>query len=177
MMGNEEVSVPAFGHWAPSEIRSLGRAFNTMLADLRRKAAETLQALRQAETSNRAKTQFLANMSHELRTPLNGVVGMLELLRLSGASTTQQNYIEQASRSAHSLLRMVGDVLDLSEMEVGKIGLKPAGFRLDGLIARLREQYGELAAAKGLSMAVSLPEALQIGLIGDSQRIMQMLGN
>jgi signal transduction histidine kinase/ActR/RegA family two-component response regulator len=177
MMGNEEVSAPAFGLWAPSEIRSLGRAFNTMLADLRRKAAETLQALRQAETSNRAKTQFLANMSHELRTPLNGVVGMLELLRLSGASTTQQNYIDQASRSAHSLLRMVGDVLDLSEMEVGKIGLKPAAFRLDGLIARLRDQYGEQAAAKGLSMAVSLPEALQIGLIGDQQRIMQMLGN
>src|SRR5258707_946313 len=88
----------------------------TMLADLRRKAAETLQALRQAETSNRAKTQFLANMSHELRTPLNGVVGMLELMRLSGVSSTQQNYIEQANRSAQSLLRMVGDVLDLSEM-------------------------------------------------------------
>ena len=177
ILGNDEVSAPAFGLWAPSEIRSLGRAFNTMLADLRRKASETLQALRQAETSNRAKTQFLANMSHELRTPLNGVVGMLELLRLSGASTTQRNYIDQASRSAHSLLRMVGDVLDLSEMEVGKIGLKPAAFRLDGLIARLREQYGDQAAAKGLSMAVSLPAALQIGLIGDSQRIMQMLGN
>jgi len=177
MLGNEEVSAPAFGHWAPSEIRSLGRAFNTMLADLRRKATETLQALRQAETSNRAKTQFLANMSHELRTPLNGVVGMLELLRLSGASTTQQNYIDQASRSAQSLLRMVGDVLDLSEMEVGKIGLKPGAFRLDGLIAGLREQYGEQAAAKELSMAVSLPEALRIGLIGDSQRITQMLGN
>jgi signal transduction histidine kinase/ActR/RegA family two-component response regulator len=177
MMGNEEVSAPAFGFWASSEIRSLSRAFNTMLADLRRKASETLQALRQAETSNRAKTQFLANMSHELRTPLNGVVGMLELLRLSGASTTQQNYIDQAGRSAQSLLRMVGDVLDLSEMEVGKIGLKPAPFRLDGLIAGLREQYGEQAAAKGLTMAVSLPESLHIALIGDSQRITQMLGN
>jgi signal transduction histidine kinase/ActR/RegA family two-component response regulator len=177
IMGNEEVSAPTFGHWAPSEVRSLGLAFNTMLANLRRKAAETLQALRQAETSNRAKTQFLANMSHELRTPLNGVVGMLELLRLSGASTTQQNYIDQASRSAQSLLRMVGDVLDLSEMEVGKIGLKPAPFRLDALIGGLREQYAEQAAAKGLNMAVSLPDSLHIRLLGDSRRIAQMLGN
>jgi signal transduction histidine kinase/CheY-like chemotaxis protein len=177
MTGNEEVSAPAFNKWTPSEIRSLGRAFNTMLADLRRKASETLQALRQAETSNRAKTQFLANMSHELRTPLNGVVGMLELLRLSGASTTQQNYIEQASRSAQSLLHMVGDVLDLSEMEVGKIGLKPEAFRLDALIARLREQYADQAAAKGLSMAVSLPESLHIALVGDMPRIAQMIGN
>jgi signal transduction histidine kinase/ActR/RegA family two-component response regulator len=177
MTGNDQVSVPTFGQWAPSEIRSLGLALNTMLADLRRKAAETLQALRQAETSNRAKTQFLANMSHELRTPLNGVVGMVELLRLSGATTTQQNYIEQASRSAHALLRMVSDVLDLSEMEVGKIGLKPAPFRLDNLIAALRDQYARPAQAKGLNLAVALPEALHITLIGDSQRILQMLGN
>jgi signal transduction histidine kinase/ActR/RegA family two-component response regulator len=177
MNGNEQVSAPTFGTWAPSEIRSLGLAFNTMLADLRRKAAETLQALRQAETSNRAKTQFLANMSHELRTPLNGVVGMLELLRLSGASTTQQNYIDQAGRSAQSLLQMVDDVLDLSEMEVGKIGLKPAPFRLDALIAGLREHCAGQAAAKGLSVAVALPDQLHISLIGDAARISQMLGN
>ncbi len=177
MQGNELVSAPTFGKWAPSEIRGLGLAFNTMLSDLRRRAAETLQALRQAETSNRAKTQFLANMSHELRTPLNGVVGMLELLRLSGMSTTQQNYIEQASRSAQALLRMVNDVLDLSEMEVGKIGLKPAPFRLDALIATLREQYAAPAEAKHLNLTVALPEALHIALIGDSHRISQMLGN
>jgi len=177
MMGNDQVSVPTFGKWSPSEIRSLGLALNTMLADLRRKAAETMEALREAETSNRAKTQFLANMSHELRTPLNGVVGMVELLRLSGASTTQQNYIEQASRSAQALLRMVSDLLDLSEMEVGKIGLKPAPFRLDTLIATLRDQYSRPAHNKGLNLAVSLPEALHITLIGDSDRISQMLGN
>jgi signal transduction histidine kinase/ActR/RegA family two-component response regulator len=177
MMGNEQVSVPALGLWAPSEIRSLGQAFNTMLADLRRKAAETLQALRQAETSNRAKTQFLANMSHELRTPLNGVVGMLELLRLSGISATQQNYIEQASRSAHSLLRMVSDVLDLSEMEVGSIGLKAAPFRLDTLIGRLRDQYSELVGTRHLSLSVTLPETVHNALIGDAGRVFQMLGN
>ncbi len=177
MEGNEQVSAPAFGAWAPSEVRSLGLAFNTMLADLRRKASETMHALRQAETSNRAKTQFLANMSHELRTPLNGVVGMLELLRLSGLSMTQQNYIEQANRSAQSLLRMVSDVLDLSEMEVGRIGLKPAPFQLGALIGKLVSQYSGPAEAKGLNLAVSLPETLQIGLIGDASRISQMLGN
>jgi signal transduction histidine kinase/ActR/RegA family two-component response regulator len=177
IMGNDQVSVPAFGNWAPSEVRSLGLAFNTMLADLRRRAAETMQALRQAETSNRAKTQFLANMSHELRTPLNGVVGMLELLKLSGASTTQQNYIEQANNSAQQLLRMVSDVLDLSEMEVGKIGLKPAPFQLDALLATLREQYAPRAEAKHLNFTVTLPESLDIALIGDQQRIAQMLGN
>jgi signal transduction histidine kinase/ActR/RegA family two-component response regulator len=177
MEGNEQVSAPAFGRWAPLELRSLGLAFNTMLADLRRKAAETLQALRQAETSNRAKTQFLANMSHELRTPLNGVVGMLELLRLSGVSSTQQNYIEQANRSAQSLLRMVGDVLDLSEMEVGKIALKPASFRLEVLVDELTERYATAAETKGLTLTVSVPASLHVTLRGDAQRIRQIVGN
>jgi signal transduction histidine kinase/CheY-like chemotaxis protein len=177
MMGNEQVSAPVFGSMVPTEILSLGQAFNTMLADLRRKAAETMQALHQAETSNRAKTQFLANMSHELRTPLNGVVGTLELLRLSGVSAAQQTYIEQADGSAQSLLRMVNDVLDLSEMEVGKIGLKLAPFRLDALVSTLREQYTEQAAARRLNIAISLPDTLHITLIGDLQRILQMLGH
>ena len=76
-------AVPAFHGLVPYEIRRLGAAFNTMLDGLRRRATETRQALRQAETSNTAKSQFLANMSHEIRTPMNGVVGMIELMKLT----------------------------------------------------------------------------------------------
>ena len=175
--GNDQVAVPTFGGWIPSEIRSLGLALNTMLADLRRKAAEILQALHLAEASNRAKTQFLANMSHELRTPLNGVVGMLELLRLSGVNPTQQCYVDQASQSAQSLLGMVSDVLDLSEMEVGKISLKLAPFALAGPIEALREKYQPRAEEKRLSMTVFLPDPARIGVVGDARRIQQMLDN
>ncbi len=177
MMGNEHVSVPPLGAWAPSEIRGLSLAVNTMLADLRRRAADLLLALRQTESSNKAKTQFLANMSHELRTPLNGVVGTLELLRLSGMSTTQETYVEQASRSAQSLLRMVTDVLDLSEMETGKIAIKPEPFRLDALIAALRTQFAEQAQAKRLTLAFWMPERLRMAVIGDQRRVLQMLNN
>ena len=177
MGGNEQVSVPAFGWWAPSEIRGLGLAVNTMLADLRRRAGETMQALRLAETSNRAKTQFLANMSHELRTPLNGVVGTLELLRLSGMSRTQETYVDQANRSAYSLLRMVTDVLDLSEMEVGKISVKPEPFRLDMLVESLRAHFQDRADAKRLTLAVWVPDRLRTTLVGDQRRVTQMLGN
>jgi signal transduction histidine kinase/ActR/RegA family two-component response regulator len=177
IMGNDRVSVPAFGGLVPSEILSLGQAFNTMLDDLRRKAAETLQVLRQAETSNRAKTQFLANMSHELRTPLNGVVGMLELLRLSGVSATQQTYIDQANGSAQTLLRMVDDVLDVSEMEAGKIDLNLAPFRLDSVVAALRARFAGQVEARRLTLAVFLPDSPPPALIGDAARILQMLGN
>ncbi len=175
--GNDHVSVPAPGFWAPSEVRSLGLAFNTMLEDLRRKAGETAQALRQAETSSQAKTRFLANMSHELRTPLNAVVGMMELMRLSGVSSTQQSYLEQANRSSQALLRMVNDVLDLSEMEAGKIALQSAPFRLDALIDAARAQCAEQAEDKKLTLAVLLPETAGMTLTGDQQRLLQILGN
>jgi signal transduction histidine kinase/ActR/RegA family two-component response regulator len=177
MMGNEQVSAPAFGGWAPSEIRGLGFAFNTMLAGLRRRAADTLQALRAAETSNRAKTQFLANMSHELRTPLNGVVGTLELLRLSGVSPTQEAYLDQANRSAQSLLRMVTDVLDLSEMDAGRIVLEMAPFRLDRMIEGVRAEFASQAEALKLTLTVWVPEALHRTVIGDQWRVQRMLGN
>jgi signal transduction histidine kinase/CheY-like chemotaxis protein len=175
--GNEEVSVPAFPSWVPREIRRLGEAFNTMLVDLRRKAAETRQALQVAETSNQAKTQFLANMSHEIRTPLNGVVGMIELMQLSGLTADQQRYMDQATQSTQSLLHVIDDILDLSKIEVGKLELERASFHLPSLVHDARALFSEQARAKGLTLLASVPDLLNIGLIGDSHRLLQILTN
>ena len=175
--GNEEVSVPEFPGWVPREIRRLGMAFNTMLIDLRRKATETKQALQAAETSNQAKTQFLANMSHEIRTPLNGVVGMIELMQLTELSPAQQRYMEQATQSTQSLLHVIDDILDLSKIEVGKLDLERAPFHLPSLVHDARVLFSEQARAKGLTLAVSLPDSLNIALIGDSHRLLQVLTN
>ena len=175
--GNDEVSVPEFRGAVPREIRRLGLAFNTMLDDLRRKAAETLQALRQAETSNQAKTQFLANMSHEIRTPLNGVVGMIELMQMTEMSAAQRSYTEQASQSSQALLRLVDDILDLSRIEAGRLGLEKAPFHLPSLVQDLRVLFAEQARTKGLALAVSVPDNLNVTLIGDKHRLLQVLAN
>jgi signal transduction histidine kinase/ActR/RegA family two-component response regulator len=175
--GNDEVSVPEFRGAVPREIRRLGLAFNTMLEDLRRKAAETLQALRQAETSNQAKTQFLANMSHEIRTPLNGVVGMIELMRLTEMSEAQRGYAEQASQSSQALLRLVDDILDLSRIEAGRLELERAPFHLPTLVRDLRVLFADQARAKGLTLSVSIPNNLNVLLIGDKHRLLQVLVN
>jgi signal transduction histidine kinase len=141
--GNDEVSVPDFAPWVPREIRRLGQAFNTMLGDLRRRAAETTAALHQAETSNQAKTQFLANMSHEIRTPLNGVVGMIELLQLTELSAPQQRYLEQATQSTQALLRLIDDILDLSKIEVGKLELERVPFHVPSMVHDARVPAGQ----------------------------------
>ena len=175
--GNDEVAVPDFHGLVPYEIRRLGAAFNTMLEDLRRRASETRHALRQAETSNAAKTQFLANMSHEIRTPLNGVVGMIELMQLTEMSPVQQRYVETARQSSQSLLRLIDDILDLSRIEVGRLALERAPFHLPSLIHDVRVMFGDQARSKGLTLQTSIPDTLNVMLLGDKHRLLQVLTN
>ena len=175
--GNDEVSVPDFRGAVPREIRRLGLAFNTMLDELRRKAAETMQALRLAETSNQAKAQFLANMSHEIRTPLNGVVGMIELLGTTEMSPAQRRYTEQATESSQALLRLVDDILDLSRIEVGRMKLEKVPFHLPSLLRDLRVLFTDQARAKGLTLTMSNPDDVNVDLVGDRHRLLQVLAN
>nr|WP_294512570.1 ATP-binding protein [uncultured Rhodopila sp.] len=174
---SNEVAVPAFRGPVPQEIRRLGAAFNTMLDGLRQRAAETRQALLRAEASDAAKTQFLANMSHEIRTPLNGIVGMIELMRLTELSALQQRHLDSATQSARSLLRLVTDVLDLSRIEGGRLDLECAPFHLPSLIHDVRARFAEEARAKGLSLSAAVPDALNLVLVGDQHRLMQILTN
>ncbi len=177
MDGNDEIAAPEFHGLVPFEIRRLGAAFNTMLEDLRRRAAETRQALREAETSNAAKSQFLANMSHEIRTPLNGVVGMIELMKLTDLSPSQRRYVETATQSSQSLLRLIDDILDLSRIEVGRLELEYAPFHLPSLIHDIRVLFADQARAKGLTLLATVPDSMNVMLMGDKQRLLQVLAN
>ncbi|WP_428483475.1 ATP-binding protein [Rhodopila sp.] len=175
--GNDEVSVPVFHGPVPREIGQMGAAVNTMLSDLRRKAADTIQALRQAETSNLGKGQFLANMSHEIRIPLNGIVGMVELMRLTDLTAPQRRYLETAARSSQALLRMIDDILDLSKIEVGKLELDRIPFHLPSLMLDVTVLFGDQARSKGLTLSLLMPDPLNLMLVGDSHRLLQVLTN
>jgi signal transduction histidine kinase/ActR/RegA family two-component response regulator len=175
--GNDEVSVPQFRGLVPREIRRLGDAFNTMLSGLRRRAIETTLALHQAETSSRAKTQFLANMSHEIRTPLNEIVGMVELMQLTELAPSQRRYLDTAMQSSRALLRLIDDILDLSKIEAGRLELDRTPFHLPSLIHDVRMLMADQARAKGLTLAVLLPDSLNIMVVGDAHRLLQILTN
>ena len=175
--GNDAAAVPAFHGSAPREIRLLGHAVNTMLDRLRQRATDARHALHQAELSNAAKSQFLANMSHEIRTPLNGVVGMIELLQLTDMSPPQRRYVETAAQSSQALLRLVDDILDLSRIEVGRLELEHRPFHLPSLIHDVRVLFADQARAKGLTLWTSVPDELNLMLIGDKHRLLQILTN
>jgi signal transduction histidine kinase/CheY-like chemotaxis protein len=153
---------------------------------LREHRAEELQyakevaeaAMAEAKQASEAKTAFLATMSHEIRTPLNGVIGYTDLLlRSVGLSETNRRYAERIGTSGAALLTVVNDILDFSRIEAGKIELDPHPFSLVELVDNAMAIVGGTAARKGLHIAADVEPDLPSRMLGDENRLRQILLN
>jgi signal transduction histidine kinase len=161
--------------------RSVERAQALALQHERDRASQEAATARllanEAMAASRAKSAFLATMSHELRTPLHGVIGMAELLQNTPLNATQQRYANVVEQSGRSLLRIVADVLDFSRVEAGKLDMLREPYALRDLIEEIRTLFEAKARAKGLTLAVDIDSALPDTLIGDAERVKQVLVN
>jgi signal transduction histidine kinase len=102
------------------EVDLVVSAFNQVAKAERRSRSELIQAKQAAESANRLKTEFMTNISHELRTPMNGVLGMTELLLSTSLDAEQADYAATVRDSSHSLLALIDDILDFSQIESGE---------------------------------------------------------
>lgn len=136
------------------------------------------EARRKAEEANRLKSEFLANMSHEIRTPLTAMLGFLDLLRSDELPPEERRrYISTIQRNGEHLVSLIGDILDLSRIEAGRMTLQKRRVDLSNFLQELTEAFRVRAEQKGLSFWMNQFGSLPLFVRMDELRVRQILGN
>ena len=147
------------------------------LEALEQQNAELDQARRQALQASRERMEFLANMSHEIRTPMTGLLGFTDLLLRTDLNDKQLDYVNTIRKSATNLLVLVNDVLDLSRIESGRLHIEEVPFDLREALEDSLDLMAPLAHRKHLELILLVYSDVPIHLMGDSNRIRQIVLN
>ncbi len=154
------------------------RAHRFQLEEMVAERTRELAAARDdALEASRAKSAFLANMSHEIRTPMNGVIGMTELLLDTPLAHTQRDYAQTVRSSAESLLAILDDILDLSQIEAGHVKLEPVDFNPEESVEDVCALLATRADEKGIELWSVAQQSAAVLVRGDQGRVRQVLLN
>ncbi|MGO4407430.1 ATP-binding protein [Bosea sp. RAF48] len=166
-----ETAVP--GNGGRALIQRVGRDISARIAG----EDALVEARARAEAASEAKSRFLATVSHEFRTPLNGILGMADLLTDTGPDAEQATYIAALRTSGEALLALVDDILDFAKVEAGKLELVEEPFDVVQLVETVAELMAPRAQAKGIELSAHIAPELPTRLIGDRDRLRQILLN
>jgi PAS domain S-box len=186
LINGESVSISElystnFNKWLSLSIFCLfGDDVVTIITDITQQKKSELRlksTMEAAEAANKAKSEFLANMSHEIRTPINGMVGMIDLTLLTHLSSIQRDNLLTAKECANSLLNIINDILDFSKMEAGKMVIENVSFDIRKLIEEIVKVYSPRVVEKGLDLNYFFNASIPQYIVGDSNRIRQVINN
>jgi len=155
-------------------------AFMALIHDVTipKKALKELESAKHdAESANRTKSDFLAMMSHEIRTPMNGVIGMTSLLMNTKLTSEQRDYAETIQVSGECLIDIINDILDFSKIESGRLELEEEPFELQACIEDTLDLFALKAIEKGLDLLYLIEADVAPVLLGDANRLRQVLVN
>jgi len=140
-------------------------------------ALKLRKAKEEAETVSRAKSECVAMMSHEVRTPMNAVLGMVDLLQLTSLTRKQQDYVRTIQSSGNTLLSLVDNVLDYSELQANELVVNNRALDIRQLVEHVLEIMGFQASSKGLELACRIDADVPHRILGDEDRLRQVLVN
>jgi PAS domain S-box-containing protein len=131
----------------------------------------------EAERASQLKDEFLATLSHELRTPLNAIVGWAHILQRGTNTQTVVQAVETIERNARAQAKLIDDLLDMSRIMAGKMGLTFARVRLSDVVSAAADALRPAADAKGVALAVDVASAEQVCVAADAARLQQVVAN
>ena len=136
------------------------------------------EALREAEAANKAKTAFLSNMSHEIRTPMNAIIGLDNIaLNDSAISAQTREYLEKIGTSAHHLLNIINDILDMSRIESGRLTIKNEEFSFSKALEQVNTIISGQCRDIGLHYECRTKGQIDEYYIGDDMKLRQVMIN
>lgn len=152
---------------------------STDITDRKRMATELEAAKQTAESASRAKSDFLATMSHELRTPLNAIIGFSEVLAMQNfgpLNKKQKEYVSDVFKSGKHLMSLINDILDLSKIEAGKMGLELGECLVSSIIQNSVAMIKDRAARHGIAIDVDVDQSIHIIRV-DERKLKQIMFN
>jgi len=134
-------------------------------------------ALAQANAANKAKSVFLSNMSHEMRTPMNAIIGMTAIGKKTNDIEEKTQALDKIRDASSHLLGIINDVLDMAKIEANKLELLNEEFSFEDMIERVLTVIRFRVDEKQQVLTVSLDDNIPRFIIGDNQRLSQVLIN
>ena len=135
------------------------------------------RAKSEADNANAAKTRFLAAVSHEVRTPLYGILATLELMLLSPLREGLLAHLMRLQQSSNALMQLISDILDVTKIEANQLVLVEQAFNPAALLYACVDHYTDAAARKHLLLFAVAPTDTPAIVLGDADRIRQILNN